>query len=471
MEAVSLLQKADSADIGARIDRLPATRYLWSLVALVSFGGFFEIYDLGLSAPLGLGLQVSGIFHKGTAGIFGLSDQATFVALTFAGLYIGTFGFSTFADRLGRRPAFTFSLLWYAGATVVMGFQTSAVPLMLWRFIASIGVGVELVAIDCYLAELMPKTLRGRAFAVSGFIQFLSLPFVSVLAWQLIPGSHFGVAGWRWLTFLPVIGAVLVWWVRRGLPESPRWLSRKGRAAAAETVVSRIEAHVREELGRPLPPAVAGRAPEPAQPQASSISVLLRPPYRRRTLALVVFHLVQTIGFFGFSNWLPILLVSQGVTISKSLGYSAFLAVIPPAVPLLFSAFFADRFERKWLVVCGATLAALSGLLLSRMTAHTNALVFIATAAGVASGNSLMSVSYHTYQSEVFPTQVRAFGVGFVYSFSRLSAIFSGYIIAFTLDKAGANAVFVLISGAMATAALSIGLFGPRTRGRALEEI
>src|ERR1700730_1943243 len=134
-------------DIGARLDRLPPPRYIWFLVALVSFGAFFEIYDLSLTAPLSLGLLVAGVFHRGAAGLFGFTDQATFAAAPFAGLYVGTLGFSAVADRFGRRPIFTFALLWYAMATVVMGLQNSAIAIDLCRFIASVGVGLELVAI------------------------------------------------------------------------------------------------------------------------------------------------------------------------------------------------------------------------------------------------------------------------------------------------------------------------------------
>src|SRR6202171_2467177 len=236
-------------DVGARLDRLPPTRDIWCLVGLVSFGAFFEIYDLALTAPLSLGLLAAGVFHRGAAGLFGFSDQATVAAATFAGLYVGTLGVSAVADRFGRRPIFTFALLWYAMATVVMGLQNSAFAIDLWRFVASMGVGVELVAIDCYLAELMPKRVRGRAFAVSASLQFLSVPLVSVLAWALIPGTHLGIAGWRWLAFVPAVGALLIWQVRRALPESPRWLEAHGRALEADLVTSKIEQRVAQDLG------------------------------------------------------------------------------------------------------------------------------------------------------------------------------------------------------------------------------
>jgi putative MFS transporter len=379
-------------------------------------------------------------------------------------------GFSAVADRLGRRPVFTFALLWYATATVVMGLQNSAFAIDLCRFVASMGVGLELVAIDCYLAELMPKTVRGRAFAISASLQFLSVPLVSVLAWLLIPGTHLGVDGWRWLAFVPAVGALLVWQVRRALPESPRWLEAHGRAAEADEITSMIEQRVSRDLGQqvlPLPLQVPAGTPMRAPAKAMSIWTA---PYRRRTIVLVAFHLFQTIGYFGFANWLPTLLVSQGIEIGKSLAYSSVLALVPPIAPLAFS-LFVDRVERKWMVAAGALLAAVAGLLLSRITQHSNFALFTVIGAGVALGTSLMSLSYHTYQSELFPTVMRARAVGFVYSFSRLSAIFSSYIIAATLDRAGSVGVFILISGAMLVVALTVGLFGPRTRGLALEHI
>jgi putative MFS transporter len=455
-------------DVGARLDRLPATRYIWFLVGLVSFGAFFEIYDLALTAPLSLGLLVAGVFHRGAAGVFGFTDQATFAAATFAGLYVGTLGFSAVADRFGRRPIFTFALLWYATATVVMGLQNSAFAIDLWRFVASMGVGLELVAIDCYLAELMPKAVRGRAFAVSASLQFLSVPLVSVLAWALIPGTRLGIDGWRWLAFVPAVGALLIWQVRRALPESPRWLEAHGRAVEADQITAKIEQRVARDLGSRIPP-VHAPVNAPMRGPAKAIS-LWTPPYRRRTIVLIVFHVFQTVGYFGFSNWLPTLLVSQGIDIGKSLAYSAVIALVPPAAPLVFS-LFVDKVERKWMVATGALLAAAAGLLLSRITQNSDFAVFTIIGAAVAIGNSLMSLSYHTYQSELFPTPMRARAVGFVYSFSRLSAIFSGYIIAATLDRSGSVGVFVLISGAMVVVALTVGLFGPRTRGLALEQI
>ena len=263
-----------------------------------------------------------------------------------------------------------------------------------------------------------------------------------MLAWALIPGTHLGIAGWRWLAFVPAVGALLVWQVRRALPESPRWLEAHGRALEADQVTSKIEQRVARDLKSKVPQ-VHASADAPVQGPAKVIS-LWAPRYRRRTIVLIAFHLFQTVGYFGFANWLPTLLVSQGIELGKSLGYTAVLALVPPIAPLAFS-LFVDKLERKWMVAAGALLAAVAGLLLSRITQNSNFALFTVIGAGVAIGNSLMSLSYHTYQSELFPTPMRARAVGFVY--------------------------FILISAAMVVVALTVGLFGPRTRGLALEQI
>ena len=117
-----------------------------------------------------------------------------------------------------------------------MAFQHDVFGLNLWRFISGIGVGVELVTIDTYLSELVPANLRGRAFAINQAIQFCAVPVVALLAWLLVPRAPFGLDGWRWVVLLGASGAILVWWIRRRVPESPRWLAQQ---AARDVAASR----------------------------------------------------------------------------------------------------------------------------------------------------------------------------------------------------------------------------------------
>ena len=129
------------------------------LVVLLSFGGFFEFYDLFFTPYVMPGLIRSQIFREGQNGLFGLPDQASFLSCTFAGLFLGTIVFASVADKFGRRVIFTYALLWYALATGIMAAQDSRGGILLWRFIAGVGIGVELVTIDTYISELV--LLRG----------------------------------------------------------------------------------------------------------------------------------------------------------------------------------------------------------------------------------------------------------------------------------------------------------------------
>jgi putative MFS transporter len=456
-----------AALISARLDRLPTTRYVWKLVVLLSLGGCFEFYDLFLMTYIGPGLIRSGLFAGASVSFFGLTGLASFVAATFAGLFIGTIAFGFTADRLGRRAIFTYSLLWYTAASIVMAFQNSTEGILLWRLIAGVGIGVELVTIDTYIAELVPKEIRGRAFALNQVVQFTAIPLVALVAWLLVPGKPLGLEGWRWVVLIGSVSAIFVWSIRRQIPESPRWLIAQGRLAEAEKAIAGMETRVVQESGRELAPPVVPPAAGTAAPDPISFIRIFQPPYFGRTAMLTVFQLAQTIGYYGFSSWVPTLLIAAGIQTTASLGYSFVIAIFAPVGPLLIQGI-ADRFERKWQIVWSAMCIGGFGLLFAR---QHSAIWLIVLGVALTCSNNWMSVAFHTYQAELFPTRVRAQAVGFVYSWSRFSAIFTSLTIGFFLQHFGVRGVFAFIAAAMLTVVLSIGILGPKTRGLALESI
>ena len=457
----------EAALIRARLDRLPTTRYIWKLVLLLSLGGCFEFYDLFLMTYIGPGLIRSGLFTGASASFFGMSGLASFVAATFAGLFIGTLVFGFAADRFGRRSIFTFSLLWYTAASVVMACQATTPGILLWRLIAGIGIGVEMVTIDTYIAELVPAQIRGRAFAVNQVVEFAAIPVVALVAWVLVPLRPLGVDGWRWVVLIGSVSAIFVWFIRRAIPESPRWLIARGRLREAEETVARIEARVAEEFGAPLPAVAPLSTGEASAGDGVRFMRIFQPPYLGRTAMLIAFQLAQTIGYYGFSSWVPTLLISAGIRTTASLEYSFVIAIFAPVGPLLVQGI-ADRFERKWQIVWSAVCIGGFGLLFARQ--HEPAWLILLGVLLTCS-NNWMSVAFHAYQAELFPTRVRAQAVGFVYSWSRFSAIFTSLMIGFFLGHFGVRGVFALIAGAMLTVVVAIGFFGPRTRGLALESI
>jgi putative MFS transporter len=166
-------------------------------------------------------------------------------------------------------------------------------------------------------------------------------------------------------------------------------------------------------------------------------------------------------------SWVPTLLISQGVETTKSLAYTFIIAIAAPVGPLI-GIVFADRFERKWQIAWSAAGIAVFGLLFARQSTAAGVIVFGLL---ITLCNNWMSFSFHAYQAELYPTRIRALAVGFVYSWSRFSAIFSGFIIAFLLGNYGTTGVFSFIAGAMAIVFIVIGGFGPAVTQRRLEAI
>ncbi len=326
------------AELAARLDRLPMTRHIWYLVTLISLGGCFELYDLFLTAYIAPGLNRAGYFTPDSLGVFnilgpyGVAGIGTFVFALFAGLFVGAICLGHVADQYGRRTVFTFSLVWYSVTTAIMAFQTSGFAVDLWRFIAGIGIGVELVTIDTYVAELVPMTHRGRAFAYNQFFQFLAVPIVAFTAWMLVPTAPFGFDGWRWVVLIGSAGAIVIWFIRLRLPESPRWLARHRRLGEAERVTAGIEAGVAADLGGPLPLLGVIQAEEEGE---GTFAEIWEPPYDRRAVILSVFNFFQTFGYYGFAAWVPTLLIAKGITITTSLLYSFVIAIANPVGPLL----------------------------------------------------------------------------------------------------------------------------------------
>ena len=152
---------------------------------------------------------------------------------------------------------------------------------------------------------------------------------------------------------------------------------------------------------------------------------------------------------------------------TKSLEYTFVIAIANP-IGALFGVAFADRFERTWQIACSAIAIAVFGLLFSQ---QFNAVDIILAGVLVTLASNWQSFSFHAYQAELYPTRIRAQAVVFVYSWSRFSSIFTGFIVAGLLASYGVTEVFGFIAAAMVLICVIVGLWGPKTNGIRLEAI
>lgn len=447
-----------SLSVAKRLERLKIGRFHRRFVALVSLGGWFDLYDLFMVAYLGAALQES---HFLTLHQFSL-----LVAAGFLGMFLGTVFFGLASDRIGRRSAFVVMLLIYSAFTLAGALAPNAEWLILTRFLAGVGIGAEIVVIDTYVTELVPSGVRGRFVAITQVVGFTSVPAAALLSRVLIP-THFLMDGWRWVMVIGSAGGLLAWYFRLRLPESPRWLAERGRGEEAERILAELQAEsdVQEEE-----PTAEDRIADSFGPPRLSVWMALaelwRPPYGKRTAMLVVFQALQTIGFYGFANWAPTFLLKRGVPLLSSLDYTLLIALVAPLGPLL-AAFTSDRLERKWTIAAMALLIGLFGL---GFAFWREPALIVLSGALLTLCNNCFSANFHAYQSELYPTRIRATGVGFTYSWSRLSAALTSLLIGALLVY-GVSAVFALLAAAMFMVAVVIAALGPRTNGVLLEEL
>ncbi|MCS5780941.1 MFS transporter [Klebsiella pneumoniae subsp. pneumoniae] len=342
-----------------------------------------------------------------------------------------------------------------------MATQSSAEGVIFFRFLVGIGLGIELVTIDTYLSEWVPTHLRNKSLCLC---LLHPVPLGSGGGADVLDaGADHPVRprGWRWVIIFGALFSLAIWFIRKKLPESARWLESKGRHDDAHTVMCEMEAR-------------CGLTPSPKHAHAAQ-SVVKRgtfreiwaPQYRQRTLMLMVMNFFQAIGFFGFGNWLPALLSGQGASITHSLLYAFFITLAYP-LGCLFCTRFVHRFENKWQIVLSALMTVIFGTLFAL---QNNPILLVICGFMITWSNAWLTISYHAYQAEVFPTHIRARAVGFCYSFSRLSTAVTSILIGIILQYAGTPGVISFIVVSMLMVMLSVGIFGPRTRGIRLENI
>ena len=424
------------------------------MTIIAGIGSFFDLFDIFLAGVLGTVLTQQ----------FALDRLWLPAALSsaFVGMFIGATVLGRFADTFGRRTAFLVNLAIYSAFTLVGAFSVNATMLIASRFLAGIGIGAELTLVDAYLSELLPARLRGRYIAWAYTLGFIGVPAAGLLGRILVPREPFGIDGWRWLFVAGSLGAVIVWFVRRRLPESPRWLESVGRTAEAEAIVTRMEKEAAIDAAVPT-----SSAQDVHGSRRSGLLVLFSGEYRSRVIMLGVFHIFQTIGYYGFGTLVPLVLAAKGYSIVTSLTFTT-LTFIGYPIGSALSLPIIERLDRKWLIVGSAFCMSVLGIGMGYSTSPVAIVVlgFMYTAVSNVFSNGL-----HIFQVEIFPTSVRATAAGLCYGLSRLSSAAMPFVLLPVLERWGSGPMFVVVATALWIVIVDVALFAPPTTGRSLEEV
>src|SRR4051812_35036170 len=315
-----------AVNAGARLDRLPIGSFHYRIFWLVGAGMFFDGYDLYVAG----GVLASAIQSKFST----LPQNLQFISLTFVGMTIGSVLTGFLGDKFGRRFTYQVNLLVFGLASLAAAFAQDMNQLIVCRFVQGLGLGAEIVVGYSTLTEFVPPRSRGRWLAFMAFVVVSGLPATALLGNLVIPAF-----GWRPMFVIAGVGALVVWYLRKALPESPRWLESQGRTAEAEALMQAIEAEASN--AGPLPPPAAPTI-GPEWTFGSLVGPVLLP---RMIVGSIVLVSVNTL-IFGFVTWLPTFFVQQGLSVARSFTYTMVIVLGSP-IGCAIGAFAADRFGRK----------------------------------------------------------------------------------------------------------------------------
>lgn len=418
-----------------RVDRTKETKMLHRIVALVAAGMLLDGIDIYMASTVASSSLAS---HWST-----VQQNSYFLSAGFAGLLVGSLLAGFIGDLKGRRVAYQLNLLLFGGFTLLGAFAPNMAFLTICRLGAGIGLGAEIVTGYAMVNEFAPAKTRGRLCAIISLLANSAAPVTMLLCAWIIPRFT-----WRPMFMAIGVLAGIIWYLRRDIPESPRWLAVHGRYDEADKIVRRLESNGIDET--------------PVEESSKNAKF--------RSVGLCLFVALVAVGAtnvcqYTFTSWVPTLLVKKGINLSGTLWISTLMLLGAP-VGCALSAFLLDRLGRKKVIVPAFVVTAMLGLLYAAQTQQAWAIVvgFILTVSLYVTFSAVIAV----YTPELFPTQVRFRCVGIANAFAKLLTVLMPMIVGWMLTAMGSTSIFIAISVIAAVAAIVVAVFGTETGGKSV---
>ena len=418
---------------------------------LIGAGMFFDGFDIYL-AGIVLGATVKSGFST-------LGQNAQFVSATFVGMMLGSLVTGFLGDRYGRRFTYQSNLAIFGFASLAASFAPSMQALILIQFVIGFGLGAENVVGYSTLTEFVPPQSRGKWLGFMTVFVVTGLPVAALLGRLIIPSL-----GWRAMFVLGGIGALVVWYLRKKLPESPRWLESVGRSEEAEALLAAIENEVASGQNTPLPAPIFGTAAKHSRNLSSLLSPAILPRMILGSVSLIVINSL----LYGFVTWLPTFFVQQGLSIARSFNYSLAMALGAPVGSAL-GAFTADSWGRKPTIVGASLLTIVIGSFYPFV--KNPAILMVTGFFLIIPIYVLVALLFAIYIPELFPTEVRLRASGICNTFGRGAIIFTSFIVVALFRSHGVGGVLVFMIGLLIVEILVVLALGVEPKKRRLEEI
>lgn len=442
----------DADALAARLDRLPWNGLHTTIVVALGAGWMFDSLEVQL-----FGSAVGPLGAHFGASVF---EQDAILAVWLSGILLGAPAGGYLADRYGRRRLFVLTLLWYAAFTVLTSASPALGFVYVLRFLAALGVGAEYAIVNAAVAELMPARVRGKAGAVVMNFWAAGAVAAGLLAYLLLNTLALDDAvSWRYLFAGGGLLALVVLYFRRRLPESPRWLASQGRHEEAEAVVAHLEAHSRlaTAVADPVQAATAVTATRAVQSPWQALGELIR--HHRGRLALgALLDLAEAFGYYGIFALVSVVVLKQVEIAPAQVPFFFIVGNLGALAGGLAMSLVLDRLGRHRTVAVSYTLAAAGVGLLAWATATGSAWwVTLAFTVASAFATAAWTSAYPTF-TELFPTHLRAAGVGCSVAIGRIGAIVGTLALPDLATRLGATASYLLVVACWLVGAAAIGI-------------
>ena len=386
---------------------------------------------------------------------FGISTtQAGLIAsATFAGMLVGAWFWGTISDYIGRRLGFQLTVLIFAVFGLLSAFAPGWEWLAVLRFLTGFGLGGALPLDFSLYAEYLPRENRGRNLVLLESFWAVGTITAAALAWLLVPNF-----GWRPLLATSALAAVLVLWIRRRIPESPRYLAISGRIDEAKEILARIAT----VNGRPAP---EGDLTVGERQAGSPVANLWVPQLRRVTVMLWITWFCISLAYYGIFTWLPNVFVERGLPPLQTYQNTFILALAQ--LPGFFSAaYLIERWGRRNTLAVYLLASGVATFLFATVTGF----------GGLLASAVLMSFfslgawgSLYAWTPELYPTEIRTTGMGWASGMARVAGVISPTLGGALLALALLNALS-LWAAAFAIGGLAVFLLGVETKKQALSD-